>query len=247
MMKRLLLISLAIFSLSACEERRRAKPVVPPADGTPQSSEAATSAAGASSAEDSPAPPPLSAPIPTAAEEIDWPDTGLRAKIITSKGDLLVELYVNEAPKTVANFVQYAKDGHYDRLIIHRVVPGFVIQGGGYNKYFNERPTRDPIPYEGDNGLKNYRTTLAMARTIDPNSASAQWYVNLRDNNEQLDHFVNDLGPRYGYAVFGRVIEGMEVADAIGTLPTGPGGPFEAEVPAETVTISRVDIIDGGQ
>ena len=87
-------------------------------------------------------------------------------------------------------------------------------------------------------------TTLAMARTLDPNSASAQWYINLRDNNDQLDHFVNDLGPRYGYAVFGRVVDGMDVADAIGSLRTGAGGPFPAEVPVETVTISRIDIIE---
>ncbi len=185
--------------------------------------------------------------IETRADEIDWPTTILQARIVTSKGDMLVELYPDKAPKSVANFVQYAKDGHYDRLMIHRVVPGFVIQGGGYNQYFSERPTRDPIPYEGDNGLGNYRTTLAMARTLDPNSAAAQWYVNLRDNNDQLDHFVNDLGPRYGYAVFGRVIDGMAVADAIGAMRTGPGGPFPAEVPTEKVIISRIDVIEGGE
>ncbi len=218
-----------------------------PAD--PAAEAPAIEADGEDGAAEVPAPPGAgaAAPVETLADEVDWPATNLRAKIITSKGDMLVELYPVEAPKTVANFVQYAKDGHYDRLIIHRIVPGFVIQGGGYNQYFNERPTRDPVPYEGDNGLGNYRTTLAMARTTDPNSASAQWYVNLRDNNDKLDHFVNDLGPRYGYAVFGRVIEGIEVADAIGRLRTDAGGPFPAEVPTETVTISRVDIIDVGR
>jgi len=242
MNRAIVLAALAVLSLSACEERRRAKPVVPPTDDVPPASDEAPAEAASETVAFGTA--AAAAPIPTAADSVTWPTTDLRARIITSKGDIVVELYAKEAPKTVDNFVQYAKDGHYDRLIIHRVVPGFVIQGGGYNQYFNERPARPPIPYEGDNGLKNFRTTLAMARTADPGSAAAQWFVNLRDNNEQLDHFVNDLGPRYGYAVFGRVIEGMAVADAIGALPTGPGGPFEAEVPVETVTISRVDILE---
>lgn len=237
-----MIAALAVFTLAACEERRRPKPVVPPAP-----EETASQTSVGERAPNAAAAAPEAAPIETLADGIAWPSTSLHAKIVTSKGDMLVDLYPDKAPQTVANFVQYAKDGHYDRLIVHRVVSGFVIQGGGYNKYFNERPTRDPIPYEGDNGLGNYRTTIAMARTPDPNSASAQWYVNLRDNNEKLDHFVNDLGPRYGYAVFGRVVEGMEVADAIGALRTGPGGPFPSEVPVETVTISRVDIIEGGE
>jgi len=165
-------------------------------------------------------------------------------KLTTDVGDIWIELFPDSAPKHVESFLTLIEKGFYNGLSFHRVVPGFVIQGGGYNKYWSERPTRDPVPYEGDNGLGNYRTTLAMARTMDPNSAAAQWYVNLRDNNDQLDHFVNDLGPRYGYAVFGRVVGGMDVADAIGSLRTGAGGPFPAEVPVETVTISRVDIIE---
>lgn len=191
--------------------------------------------------------PAIVAPFETPADSVGWPKTNKRARIITSMGDIVVELYPEEAPKTVENFIRYASEGHYDRLIIHRVVPGFVIQGGGYNQYYHERPTRDPIPYEGDNGLKNYRSTIAMARTMDPGSASSQWFINLRDNNDQLDHFVNDLGPRYGYAVFGRVVEGMEAVDAIGAVATGPGGPFEAEAPLKTVSISRVDVIEGGE
>ncbi len=246
MIRKTVIAALAVLALGACD-RRKPKPVVPPAaEGAVSEAQAREEAPAAQEAA------PLgetaaAAPVATLADSVNWPATTLHAKIITSKGDMLVDLYPAEAPKTVANFVQYAKDGHYDRLIIHRVVAGFVIQGGGYNKYWNERPTRDPIPYEGDNGLKNYRTTLAMARTDDPASASAQWYVNLRDNNEKLDHFVNDLGPRYGYAVFGRVAQGMEVADAIGALATGAGGPFPSEVPLETVTISRVDIIEDAQ
>lgn len=241
MFRRTIIAALAALALAACDSRE-AKPVAapPPEDAASDAQISEETRAVEETIADAPA-----APVETLADSVTWPSTSLRAKIVTSKGDMIVDLYPDAAPKTVSNFVQYAKDGHYDRLIIHRVVPGFVIQGGGYNKYWTERPTRDPVPYEGDNGLKNYRTTLAMARTTDPDSATSQWYVNLQDNNDQLDHFVNDLGPRYGYSVFGRVIEGMEVADAIGRLRTGAGGPFPSEVPVETVTISRVDIIEG--
>ncbi|MGD9800421.1 MAG: peptidylprolyl isomerase [Parvularculaceae bacterium] len=245
MRKTAIILALCGLSLAACG-RREAEPAAPPAAENAAENAAEYDAEQTASAEDAtPAEEnaPTPSPIETKADSVDWPATTLHAKIVTSKGDMLVDLYPDQAPKTVANFVQYAEDGHYDRLIFHRVVQGFVIQGGGYNKYWSERPTRDPVPYEGDNGLGNYRTTLAMARTMNPNSAAAQWYVNLRDNNDQLDHFVNDLGPRYGYAVFGRVVEGMDVADAIGALRTGAGGPFPAEVPLETVTISRIDII----
>lgn len=166
-----------------------------------------------------------------------------RVKIAASMGDIVIELYPDKAPETVENFLRYAKDGHYDRTLVHRVVPGFVIQGGGYSRLFTERPTRDPILYEGDNGLRNERGTIAMARTDDPNSAAAQWFINLADN-PKLDHRVTDLGPIYGYTVFGRVVEGMDVVDAIGAVPTGPGGPFSAEVPVEPVIIERVDLIE---
>ncbi len=249
MINKLALLALsAAFALAACD-RQAAAPRVAPDAASNAASDAASDTAPAETAEASapaeePAASRVAEPIPTKADEIAWPATRLHAKIITSKGDMLVDLYPDKAPKTVANFVQYAKDGFYDQLVFHRVVEGFVIQAGGFNRYMNERPTRAPIPYEGDNGLGNYRTTLAMARTSDPGSAAAQWYVNLRDNNEGLDHFVNDLGPRYGYAVFGRVVEGMDVADAIGAVRTGPGGPFEAEVPKEPIVISRIDIIE---
>lgn len=165
------------------------------------------------------------------------------AKIQTSMGDIVIELYPEEAPATVANFLQYAKSGHYDRTLFHRVVSGFVIQGGGYSRLYTERVTRGPIPYEGDNGLKNVRGTIAMARGDDPESAAAQWFINLADN-EKLDHRVTDLGPIYGYAVFGRVAAGMDVVDAIGAVATADGGPFAAEVPVEQVFIERVDPVD---
>ncbi len=165
------------------------------------------------------------------------------AKISTSKGDIIVALDEEKAPKTVANFLQYATDGHYDRTIFHRIVAGFVIQGGGYSSGFIERPVRAPVAYEGDNGLKNVRGTIAMARMMDPQSATAQWYVNLKDN-EDLDHRVIDLGPIHGYTVFGRVVEGMDVVDAIGAVETGAGGPFDSEVPIEPIMIKRVDPIE---
>lgn len=227
--------ALAAMTLAACSAKKE-EPVPAPA--------APSAAPAGDAAEETPPPaaetvvPP---PPPTRADDFAWPAATDYARLSTSKGDIIVELYGTRAPKTVANFLQYAADGHYDRTIIHRVVAGFVVQGGGYGVAYNERPTRAPVPYEGDNGLPNYRTTLAMARMRDPNSASAQWYVNLADNDEALDHFVNDLGIRYGYTVFGRVIDGMDVADAIGAVPTGPAGPFEAEVPREAVIVTRVE------
>jgi peptidyl-prolyl cis-trans isomerase A (cyclophilin A)/peptidyl-prolyl cis-trans isomerase B (cyclophilin B) len=232
-MKRRILVLAAMLALAAC-----AKKEVEETRAPAQQPEAASEAAAAPSPAEEP--PPVAEPIETRADNFAWPASIVRAKIVTSKGDITVELFADKAPKTVENFLQYARDGHYDRLIFHRVVGGFVVQGGGYNQYYAERPTRAPVPYEGDNGLPNLRTTLSMARTMDPNSAASQFFINLRDN-DQLDHFVNDLGPRYGYAVFGRVIEGMEVVDAIGAAATGPGGPFEAEVPAQPIIIVRVD------
>jgi peptidyl-prolyl cis-trans isomerase A (cyclophilin A)/peptidyl-prolyl cis-trans isomerase B (cyclophilin B) len=165
------------------------------------------------------------------------------AKIATTKGDIVVELYPDKAPKTVENFLRYATDGHYDRTIIHRVVKGVLFQGGGYSRLYTERPPRPPIPYEGTNGLKNERGAIAMARRDKPDTASAQWFINLQDSPD-LDHRVTDLGPIYGYAVFGRVVEGMDVADAIGAVETGSAGPFDAEVPVEMIFINRIDPVE---
>ena len=170
-------------------------------------------------------------------------DGATHAKIQTSKGDIIVELFPDAAPVTVANFLEYAVKGHYDRTLIHRVVKGYVIQGGGFSRLFTERTLRDPIAYEGDNGVRNARGTIAMARGDKPDSAQAQWFINLQDN-PKLDHRVTDLGPIYGYAVFGRIVDGMDVAEAIGMVATGPGGPFDAEVPVEPIFILRIDPID---
>ena len=179
---------------------------------------------------------------PSAAASAEAGSTTAHVRVETSLGDFVLALDRTAAPQTVDNFLAYAEAGHYQRTIFHRVVQGFVVQGGGYSRYFNERPTRPPIAYEGDNGLENVRGAIAMARRGDPNSAAAQWFVNLKDN-PRLDHLENDLGVRPGYTVFGRVVEGMDVLDAIGAVATGPGGPFEAEVPVEPVLIMTVDEI----
>jgi len=234
-MKRFLVV--VILLLAGCSRQQAQPQAAPPAES------AAPAAADKTEPAAEAADPSRATPPPTRADRFAWPSTTARAKLVTSMGDVVVELYPDKAPKTVANFLQYAADGHYDRLIFHRIVAGFVVQGGGYSRTFIERPTRAPIPYEGDNGLPNYRTTLAMARTPDPNSATSQFYINLSDNDEKLDHFVNDLGARYGYAVFGRVVEGMDVVDDIGAVRTGPGGPFPSEVPIDPVTLIRVDVL----
>jgi len=148
----------------------------------------------------------------------------------TSHGLIVLELNSEKAPSTVANFVQYVKDGHYNGTIFHRVIAGFMIQGGGMDKNLNEKPTRDPIKNEADNGLANNIGTVAMARTGDPHSASAQFFINVA-NNTFLNH--TDKSQRgWGYAVFGRVVKGMDIVQRISTMPTDGG-----DVPLQTITI----------
>ncbi len=163
-----------------------------------------------------------------------------RAHIMTNMGEIVVELDAKKAPKTVDNFVKYAQDNFYDGTIFHRVIPRFMIQGGGYTKDFQEKQTRAPIKNEADNGLDNLRGTIAMARTRDPNSATAQFFINLVDND-----FLDFQAPTvrgWGYAVFGKVVKGMDVVDKIAQLPTGAGGPFRKDVPHQTVVINKVTI-----
>lgn len=157
--------------------------------------------------------------------------------IETSAGSITVELYKDRAPVSVENFLQYMRDHHYDGTIFHRVVPGYVIQGGGYTPQFVERPTRPPIQNEATNGLTNRRGTVAMARLQSARSATAQFYINLA-NNPALDHRGYSPGD-FGYAVFGRVLEGMEVVDKIGQGKTGTREGMD-EVPLETVVIKSV-------
>jgi cyclophilin family peptidyl-prolyl cis-trans isomerase len=162
--------------------------------------------------------------------------------IQTSLGDITLELYPDKAPKTVANFLQYVDAGFYTNTIFHRVIDGFMIQGGGFTPQFERKPTRAPIPNEADNGLKNLRGTIAMARTVEPQSATAQFYINVVDN-PNLDF--KDKTPRgWGYTVFGKVIKGMEVVDAIKSQPTGPGGPFQQDVPKTPVIILGISRVN---
>jgi len=156
----------------------------------------------------------------------------------TTMGRIVLELYPDKAPKTVANFLTYVDEGFYDGTIFHRVIPGFVLQGGGYTADFRQKPTRPPIPNEADNGLSNLRGTIAMARTADPHSATSQFFINLVDN-KRLDHTGKGDSQAWGYAVFGKVVEGMDVVDKIARVRTGPRGPFPSDCPLETVLIRR--------
>ncbi|WP_257756766.1 peptidylprolyl isomerase [Burkholderia glumae] len=156
----------------------------------------------------------------------------------TTQGDIRVELYPEKAPKTVANFLDYVKAGQYNGTIFHRVIPGFMIQGGGYKENFDEKPTRAPIPLESRNGLKNLTGTIAMARTSDPNSATAQFFINTVDN-AGLD-YPNPDGN--GYAVFGKVVSGMDIVKKIEAAPTTVHGSMR-DVPQKPVVIESASIV----
>lgn len=156
----------------------------------------------------------------------------------TNLGDITVEVFDDKAPITAENFLQYVKDGFYDGTIFHRVIPGFVIQGGGYTAdYRQAEGLRAPIENESDNGLDNERGTLSMARTPEPDSASSQFFINLADNAA-----LNHRPGQPGYAVFAKVIDGMDVVDAIAAVPTGAAGPFRQDVPQQTVVIEFAEI-----
>ena len=161
-----------------------------------------------------------------------------KVRLATSAGDIVLDLDREKAPKTVENFVQYVKAGHYDGTIFHRVISGFMIQGGGMKSDMSEKPTRAPISLESRNGLQNLRGTVAMARTSDPNSATAQFFINTVDNA-----FLDQANSRdgNGYAVFGRVVEGMEVVDKIRAVPTASAGPHQ-NVPVTPVLIRKATL-----
>ena len=162
-------------------------------------------------------------------------------KLETSMGEITVELYADKAPATVANFLQYVKDGFYNGTIFHRVIPTFMIQGGGFDAQMNQKPTRAPIQNEADNGLKNEAYTFAMARTMDPNSATAQFFINVADN-QFLNHTAKT--PQcWGYAVFGKVVKGQDVVDKIKAVPTGNKG-MHQNVPVEPVTIIKATVVE---
>jgi cyclophilin family peptidyl-prolyl cis-trans isomerase len=163
-----------------------------------------------------------------------------RVLIETSKGNITLELFPAKAPQSVGNFLNYVKTGFYDGLIFHRVIPNFMIQAGGMTPDMEERPKNAPIQNEADNGLKNLRGTLAMARTGEPHSASSQFFINVADNA-----FLNHRGKSFegwGYAVFGQVVDGMDVVDAIAAVPRGNRGPY-GDVPIEPVVMKRVSVL----
>ncbi|MDO9509315.1 MAG: peptidylprolyl isomerase [Thermovirgaceae bacterium] len=160
-------------------------------------------------------------------------------RLQTSKGDILIELDAEKAPKTTENFVSYVKQGHYDGTIFHRVIDGFMIQGGGFVESMNQKPVGDPIENEAANGLKNEAYTIAMARTQDPHSATAQFFINVKDNI-----FLNHTAPNlrgWGYAVFGRVAEGRDVVDSIKNVMTCNRGGYQ-DVPEEPVTTIKATV-----
>jgi cyclophilin family peptidyl-prolyl cis-trans isomerase len=164
-----------------------------------------------------------------------------RVEFKTNLGIITVELYPDKAPQTVANFLQYARDGFYDGTIFHRVIPGFMIQGGGFTSDFEQRKTRGPVRSEADNGLKNTVGTLAMARTPDPHSATAQFFINVAANA-----FLDFRAPSqqgYGYTVFGKVVDGMEVVNRISQVATGNRAPHQ-NVPVKAVVIERARLLE---
>ena len=196
-----------------------------------------------------------------------------KVKFNTSEGDFVVEVYPDKAPKTVANFLQYVKDKHYDGLIFHRVISNFMVQGGGFDSDYKQKATRPPVVHEGQDALakggpRNVEGTLAMARTNDPNSASSQFFINVKDNafldptvippGDPVPKFeyggrVYENTPRaqllgasqlFGYTVFGKVTSGMDVVNKIKAMPTGSGGPFPTDVPKTPILIKSATLLN---
>jgi peptidyl-prolyl cis-trans isomerase B (cyclophilin B) len=165
---------------------------------------------------------------------------GTKVRLTTNHGPIVLELEDDDAPATVANFLQYVRDGHYDNTLFHRVIDGFMIQGGGFSPGMSQKPTRAPVANEAGNGLKNKRHTVAMARTSEPHSATAQFFINVGDND-----FLDYKGPSpqgWGYCVFGKVVEGGDVVDRIKGVATARSG-FHQDVPREDVVITRAEVL----
>jgi len=184
----------------------------------------------------------LSMPLAAQAQTSARTAGTTKVRISTSMGDIEAELYADKAPKTVANFVQYVNDKHYDGTIFHRVIAGFMVQGGGYDAQYKEKKTRAPVQHEGRQalaaGLKNNTGTLAMARTNDPQSATSQFFINVVDNA-----FLDPSMQSFGYTVFGKVTSGMDVLQKIRTTPTGASGPFPSDVPRTPVLIQSITLL----
>jgi cyclophilin family peptidyl-prolyl cis-trans isomerase len=166
-------------------------------------------------------------------------DTKVRME--TSSGDITIELDEARAPKTVQNFLRYVAEHHFDGTVVYRVVRGFVIQAGSYESDGRYRDVHEPIPLEANNGLSNLRGTIAMART-DPDTATAEFFINLADNHS-LDHHADDSGNSTGFAVFGKVVAGMDVVDRIAAVPLGGAGPFPSQAPIKPIAISRISVV----
>lgn len=164
-----------------------------------------------------------------------------RVKLQTNMGDMIIELNVEKAPKTVENFLSYVKEGFYDNTVFHRIINNFMIQGGGFDVGMKQKSTHATIENEADNGLKNNRYTLAMARTGDPHSATAQFFINVADN--EFLNFTSPTPNGWGYAVFGKVVEGMDVVDKIKEVKTGNKG-FHQDVPLEDVILEKASIVE---
>jgi peptidyl-prolyl cis-trans isomerase B (cyclophilin B) len=163
-----------------------------------------------------------------------------RVRLVTTLGDIVIELDQAKAPKSVENFLTYVNDGFYNGTIFHRIIDGFMVQGGGFTQDFKKKAVRAPIENEANNGLKNLNGTVAMARTNDPHSATAQFFINVTNNG-----FLNHRSPTprgWGYAVFGKVVEGLEVVDALRRTPTGSGGPFRKDVPRTPMVIQSATL-----
>jgi len=174
------------------------------------------------------------------AENIEYGDHPL-VNIETSEGKIILELDAARAPGSVENFLDYVTEGFYDGTIFHRVIDGFMIQGGGFTSDFKRKETRDPISNEANNGMKNRRYSIAMARTNSPHSATAQFFINTVDN-ESLNY--TSSTPRgWGYAVFGHVVDGFDVVNSISSTVTGPGGPFSRDTPQEPIVITKVQLL----
>ena len=186
----------------------------------------------------------LPASAPWAQTAPPAPDTAHQPEVVlrTSLGDITLALYPDKAPKSVANFLQYVRDGFYAGTVFHRVIPGYLIQGGLYTRELRPKRTRPAIASEADNGLSNLRGTIAVARGTDPNSGTSQFFINLVDNR-RLDFTGNLSGPTWGYAVFGKVVKGMDVVDKIAATPTHGIGPFTADVPNPLVVIEGAEVL----
>ena len=167
---------------------------------------------------------------------------GTMVKIQTNLGDIVVELDSAKAPKSVENFLGYVNDGFYNGTIFHRVIDGFMIQGGGFTESMQKKGTKAPIQNEADNGLKNDRGTIAMARTGEPHSATAQFFINVVDND--FLNFRSKTPRGWGYTVFGKVVQGMDVVDKIRKIPTGPQNPFPKDVPQSPVIIESASVMN---